>query len=217
MRDPTAQREWTGEELARALRHRMTLAAITANGLGALDVFLLLAVLVPASDSADTGPSTTANAIFAAAFLVVSFPVAIQWSYRRALPIQSWLKSGAVAGDVERAAVLRQPLDFALVSGVFWGLAAAAFAVFNSGDQPGRVVVVGMTIALGGLSTCAFGYLVAERIMRPATARALAGDPPTRPVGPGVAARMTMAWILATGVPVLGLAAVGDRAVGGRA
>ena len=41
-----------------------------------------------------------------------------------------------------------------------------SFVIFNSSDHPGRVVVVGMTIALGGLSTCAFGYLVAERIMR---------------------------------------------------
>ena len=31
-----------------------------------------------------------------------------------------------------------------------------------------------MTVALGGLTTCAIAYLVTERVMRPAAVRALA-------------------------------------------
>ena len=40
------------------------------------------------------------------------------------------------------------------------------------------------------------------------TARALAEGPPSRPAAPGVRTRLLTAWTLATGVPVLGVAAV---------
>jgi adenylate cyclase len=49
-------------------------------------------------------------------------------------------------------------------------------------------------------------YLLAERIARPVTALALAGgDPPRERCAPGVAGRLTMAWSLGTGVPLLGI------------
>ena len=68
---------------------------------------------------------------------------------------------------------------------------------------------------LGGPTTCALGYLLAERIGRPVTERALAGSVPDEPALPGVAARLLLAWGLSTGVPVLGLALVGGGEVVG--
>jgi adenylate cyclase len=50
-------------------------------------------------------------------------------------------------------------------------------------------------------------FLLVERIMRPVIALALAGGAPPRVRTPGVAARLTMAWALATGVPLLGATA----------
>ncbi len=64
---------------------------------------------------------------------------------------------------------------------------------------------------LGGVTTCTLVYLLGEQIWRPVVALALAGGPPNRPLTPGIRARFTMAWALATGVPLLGIAAVGSR------
>ena len=47
-----------------------------------------------------------------------------------------------------------------------------------------------------------------ERTLRPVVARALAGGAPPRSRGPSVADRLTMAWTLVTGVPLVGIAAI---------
>jgi adenylate cyclase len=44
--------------------------------------------------------------------------------------------------------------------------------------------------------------------MRPSVARALAGRAPARTRGPSVATRLTMAWLLVTAVPLLGIAII---------
>jgi adenylate cyclase len=48
-------------------------------------------------------------------------------------------------------------------------------------------------------------YLIAERIMRPVSARALDGAPADHRFGPSIQLRLAMAWTLATGVPLLGV------------
>ena len=65
---------------------------------------------------------------------------------------------------------------------------------------------------MGGLTTTAVTYLLTERIMRPLTARALAAESPPRLCGPGVQGRLLLAWLLATGVPLLGMGFVGLHA-----
>ena len=82
--------------------------------------------------------------------------------------------------------------------------------MLNLPDSGWAALVVGGAILLGGETTCAIGYLLAERITRPVTALALAGGapPPDRCGAPGVAGRLTMAWSLGTGVPLLGISVI---------
>ena len=68
-------------------------------------------------------------------------------------------------------------------------------------------------MGLGGVTTSAAAYLLTERVMRAATARALAAGPPRRPYVPGMIARSMLAWSLGTGVPVLGMLLIGAYAV----
>jgi adenylate cyclase len=63
---------------------------------------------------------------------------------------------------------------------------------------------ISSTIVMGGLTCTALGYLFTERAMRPVVARALAAGPPKRTKGPGVAGRLMLAWLFATGVPLSG-------------
>lgn len=73
----------------------------------------------------------------------------------------------------------------------------------------GFAALVGGTIWAGAETTCALAYLLHERILRPVTARALAARPAAANIGPGVRARLTMAWLLGTGVPLIGVLVVG--------
>src|SRR2546423_5708161 len=68
---------------------------------------------------------------------------------------------------------------------------------------------------MGGITACALQYLVVERILRPVTARALAGRQPPRVPAPGITTRLTTAWTLATGVPVLGVVSMVVQALAG--
>ena len=59
--------------------------------------------------------------------------------------------------------------------GFFWVLAALLFTAINLPRSGWSALVVGGAMLLGGETTCAVGYLLSERIVRPITALALAG------------------------------------------
>ena len=199
----------SGAELDRDTFRRLTWIAIVANGLGAVDVFVFLVFLLPVPyEPGDFGPPLWLMTILAALFVVTTLIAGTIWGRRQGRPIQRWLVSEEPAGELERDLVLRQPLRFIKISGTFWALGALFFTVLYS-DAPASVIIANpVTILLGGVSCCALQYLLVERVTRPITARALASGPPTKPVVPGVTARLTMAWLLATGVPVLGAGAI---------
>jgi adenylate cyclase len=97
----------------------------------------------------------------------------------------------------------------AKVSAGFWGVAAVIFSVLGfitASAVIGTGVLV--TVILGGVTTSSVVYLMGERVVRPVVALALANSAPPRSAIPGVAVRMTMAWTLATGVPLLGVVAL---------
>ena len=195
-----------GAELNRELVRRLTWAIVVSNGLGALDVFVFISFLLPIP--LDSGASLLTNAIVLAVFGPIAFVTGTIWGRRHSRPIRDWLASGATAGPRERDLVLRQPLALVQISATLWGLSVVLFSAVNADSPAGVLIGVAVTIVLGGVSTCALQYLLVERLTRPVTARALAGGPPVEPVLPGVTARLTMAWLLATAVPVLGVGAV---------
>ena len=119
--------------------------------------------------------------------------------------IRAWLAADRPATDEERRTVLRAPYRIAGIHAFLWGSGAIVFGIVNatfSGELGQRVAT---TLALGGLTTCAVAYLVSERGLRPAAARALAEGTTDRPVAPGVRARALLSWLLGTAIPLVGV------------
>ena len=198
----------SGVELWRTNIRRLTRAAVVSNGVGGLLVFLLLAFLLPFAPAGaqDDIPS---NAVVGAGYLVIALALGADWGRRMSAPVERWLASGRPPTPEERRVALGQPFRFAAISGVFWTIAAVLFTVLNLPGSGWAAVVVGGAILMGGETTCAIGYLLAERIARPVTARALAGGPPPRErCAPGMAARLTTAWSVGTGIPLFGIAVI---------
>ena len=102
-----------------------------------------------------------------------------------------------------------------MVNALLWLVAVAVFGALNATYDPELGLAVAITVALGGITTTAFAYLLSERVLRAATARAMMARPPKRPVVPGVAARTVIAWSLGTAVPLLGLVIVAIYTVTG--
>jgi adenylate cyclase len=111
---------------------------------------------------------------------------------------------------------LRFPLTQQAIVAPVWIAAAIVFAALNAPFSSALALNVAVTVVLGGLVTCALGYLVAERLIRPVTALALAEGIPSRPELLGVRARVLLAWMLGAGVVLLGIALVAVGALRGQ-
>ena len=68
---------------------------------------------------------------------------------------------------------------------MLWLGAVVVFGVLNAVYDSQLGLAVAITIALGGITTTAITYLLSERVLRAATARAMMSRPPKRPVVPG--------------------------------
>jgi adenylate cyclase len=156
-----------------------------------------------------------ATTIAAVGYVAVALPLGLAWERRRSRRFWSWLGEGRAPDPAEREMTLRQPVRWTLPPAVLWACAAMVLAAVESTHSLHHAVDVGLTVILGGVTTCALTYLLGEHTLRPAIRRALAAGAPERTVGPGVAGRLIMAWVLATGVPLLGLAALGVGGLSG--
>ena len=200
----------SGAALAARTDARLDRAGRVSNGVGGVVVFVYIAFLFPNTvDPDDLEAAVLRNGVLFVTYMLLTLPLGRHFVQRRPfVPIERWLRDERPATEEDRLTVLRYPAGWARRSAIFWGVGALLFALMNL--SAGFVVAagIGLTVVLGGVTACALQYLVVERMLRPVTARALAGGSPPGRAGPGVAARMTMAWMLATGVPVLGIAAL---------
>jgi adenylate cyclase len=187
-----------------------------ANLAGALEVFVFLYWVLPNPGVPDPAKLRVLNAIVFIAFGLVSFPAVWIWNARRWRSTLGWQMAGRSPSDRERRLTLRLPLTQQASVAPWWLAAATIFGAINAPSSGTLATDVAVTIVLGGMVTCALGYLLAERLLRPITALALADGVPARPQLPGVRARTLLAWTLAAGVVLLGMALVAIAALGGQ-
>jgi len=218
--DRWAERPWLvgdpeipGRTLARRVRILALIGTLAANagGIAAVACFALWAL--PKPPGVDGTDADTVNLLIAAVYVAFALPIGVVWG-RRLLEggrdgIGSWLEDDAIPTPRQRLRVLRAPLRIMLVQAVLWGLATVLFTGINATYSVLLALGVGMTVALGGLTTSAAAYLVAELALRPVASRALMAGPVTRRGVPGVATRWLLAWALGTGASLVGLIAVG--------
>jgi adenylate cyclase len=189
-------------------------AAIVANAVGALIVFNVVGFLLPlVIDAEERDRSGAINFVLIVVFFACTMYLGLRYTRPFVTELRAWLAAGADPTHPSHRRALRTPLQAAQLSGAVWGVAAVVFGTLNVFLlSPAVGVGIGVVIALGGLTTAALLYLMAERGARRLTATALAAGMPNRPVAPGVRARLLAAWILGTGLPLL---AVVGLAIGG--
>jgi adenylate cyclase len=196
-------------DLERRLAVPYAVLMIGANVIGAAIVVLLLRFVLPLPPVGDRDHVTRVNIVVVAAYLVFAVPAGILWVLALLRPMLAWLRADRPPTPREQRVVLLTPAREALVHAVLWAVAVVLFAALNLQYSRHLALVAAITIALAGAATCAVAYLLAQRVLRPVAARALADDVPETPALPGIAARILLTYTLGTGVPVLGLALVG--------
>jgi adenylate cyclase len=189
------------------VRSRLKRAAIFANAAGAIDVFLFIGFLLPVT--ASTGKSwIVLNLVTGSIYLVATFVSGSYIGRRWIEPLREWLESDRPPTVEERDRALKIPKLQGKLSALYWGASIPIFTLINLPGPASGDVAVALALLLGGITTAGVTYTLAERIMRPITARALAAGLPERSPTLPVGSRLVVTWILASGGPLLGIAAV---------
>lgn len=194
-----------GTRLVRRVRRQLLLAMAIANVAGVAIVVSCIAWVLPGDEIEDWRTVVAVNGILGAVFLVLVVPVGVLWGEGWLRSGRRWLQEGREPTDAEVTAVLRAPMRLFIVHATIWFAAALLFSILNGLLDIELLARVAFTIALGGLTTSAFTYLIAERITRPLAKAALAVRTVQQPRLPGVTTRTMVGWALGTGVPLVGL------------
>jgi adenylate cyclase len=204
-----------GRRIARRTTLLMIPAIVGANLTGAVVVFALLTWVLPLPDVDNSGALLLVNLVAAAAYVAVACVIGIVWGLAQWRATRKWLVSDREPDADERRTALRVPLRHLHVSMTLWAIAVIFIFAIDVWFSFLLAVVVAVTTLLGAVTTGAMAYLLAERIMRAASARALAHGVPESPVLPGVTTRALLAWALGSGVPLVGLCAMAIVALAG--
>jgi adenylate cyclase len=183
---------------------RLDAIGFGANGAGAVLLFVFETVLLPRTVPSDYGRLLVRTAVSLAIVLAILLPVGRALTARAFRQATGWLAAGGAATPEDRERVLRFPLRFARTSAALWAVGGTALGLVNLTIAVAPAAAITAIAYLGGATTAALVMILSERVVRPVTARALAGGPPPPGTTPGVAARLTAAWTLATAVPLLG-------------
>ena len=195
----------SGPSLLRRTRTLLTITAIVANFAGVVVVFVFSAWVIPAPDVDDQTRVLLSNLVLTVIYLVFALVLGTVLGNRRLSKVAAFLGEERDPEPREQRAILRGPMQSALIAGTFWAGAVLLFGGLNAAFAPLLGLGVALTVLLGGITTTAVAYLLAERMLRAATAQALAAHPPDRPLVPGVIFRNLLAWSLGSAVPIVGI------------
>lgn len=187
--------------LARRFARRMALAMVGANLIGAVVVFTYLIAVVPDRPGTDT----LVNAVVFAGYLALATLLGTLGSVVVLRRLVRWLRPGHVVTETDRRITVRLPARLVRLYGGLWLVGAVVFAGVNLSTSLFAAVDVAATIVLGGATTCALSYLLAERFLRPLLAEAMSGVTGPPPVVLGVRRRILLSWGLGTGIPLTGI------------
>jgi adenylate cyclase len=197
-------------ELARRISRQLSIALPTINILEVALTFVFVVYVVPLPGQAAPASSRMTTLICGAVMTALGWLSCELWGRWSFAPVRRWLERGGEPDPVERSRATRLPLHEFGHMLVVWSIGATAFGVLDVvlGGPVAAGALILIMIVLGGLVASALSYLITERIMRPAIALALESGPPSRPLLPGIAARIYLAWEFGTAVAVCGAVVV---------
>lgn len=181
----------------------VTTLVIVANVVGGVVVGSLLIAL----NASATGHQRAVVLAVGAAYGIAAIATGAAVGFGLQRRTLRWLVHEAVPTPAEARRALRNPVDLAITTGALWVVGAMVMAVLTSAIGGGAAMTIGLSggLVLAGLSTAGVTYLIAARVSRPITARALAVCPPRRATILSLRARLLIYWLLASAIPVLGI------------
>ena len=197
-----------GPRLLRAHQVSSGILLLGANVIGAAIALVLNLVVIPgerfSSDDRQFWSLLIIGIYVGAAFLIGGVMI-----FRHSNGVWAWLREDRGPTPDEETQVLRQPLYAFWVLVALWVGATLVATAVTSYDSWRIGIRVAITTLLGGVTTSAFGYVLAERGMRPAARVVLTYRTAASPTLPGASARQLLTWAVGTGSAVFGVWIVG--------
>ena len=188
---------------------------LAANLIGALAIMAFIRFLVPMPEVrsfTSEVPHLEVIGLTYLAFAVIVGVVATLFLFR---PVLEWQRHPDDHDpNMVRNLVMRLPVYQAVVCAAVWVI-GIAIAMVTAASASGRLaLVIGLATALAGMVVVLITYLLAERLVRPVAASALARRFEDSTLEPPITQRLRLTWIMTTALPVLGilLLALGQRA-----
>ena len=192
-----------GARLARRLRRRTVLLALSASLLGAVMAVAYLSVLSPTEGCGDCqqGPQVEILGGVVCFLLLGGLGVRAGQRIYRSL---RWLQEGREPTDRERRSTLRIPGRVALTLLVAWAAAAAGTTgVLAAQGADGRALMrTASTVLFVGLLVSTFNAFALERIGRSVFIRALEGDVVLPSRWLGLQPRLLLGWLVSSAIPL---------------
>ena len=195
----------------RDVQRRLSWLGWIAAAAGTVVVFNSIGFLIPVFIDPDERTELGLfNAPLVLAYLIVFGFVIRRITTAHLARTLTWVTEAREPNEREHRRTLELAVHGVKLVALGWVGAATVFFVLNAlVNSVGFAALVAITTLLGGGTTCALIYLASERILRPVTALALAARRTESNVAPNVRGRLAMAWVLGTGVPLLGVLVVG--------
>jgi adenylate cyclase len=215
MTTPNSAPAESGAAVHHRIRRLTVLATVTAHLVGAAVVVVLLVFVLPVPPALEGSAAVIRrNLIAAIAYVGVIVPAGVALGLGQSGRATRWLVEERAPTECERELTLGLGLRLLAMQTGLWAGAVVLFYLLNASTSRILALEIAITVALGGVTTAAIAYLLAERIGRAMVARALAGVPPHDYAVPGVATRALFSWALGTAVPVFGIVVIAAVSLG---
>lgn len=175
-----------------------------SNFLGAVFIFGFLRFALPIDNSIQLQNLSTLNLVVFIGYLTLAVLVGGAVGVKLTLPVILWYRRSAPDDPAVSRRALELPRRISMMQAALWFGGGVVFTVINLDRAAPLVLIIAVTVLLGGGTTCALSYMQTERVLRPITIAALAQEPQgTR--GLSVSTRIGLTWALGTAVPIVGI------------
>ncbi len=187
-----------------------SLGLLQADAIGALLVLGFLRFGLPPNERVKLQDLPTENLAFFLTYVFLAFLVGTAISFTLLVPVFRWQRHDSLLADedpalTERARLraLRMPVYRSLISITLWLVGAGVLIAASWPVARHAAPELAVATLLGATATAIIGYLQSERVLRPVAVAALRSGVPENFRRPGIVLRLVLAWMLASGVPLL--------------
>jgi adenylate cyclase len=180
------------------IRSRYLVGVLFAYLAASAEVIAILRLLAgPRLRVAAAASIAVAGAIVGAAVMAATLSSAL-----------SWYRAGASPTPAQRAKAAMLPYRHASLIGAMWAVVGASVLALHHDAGSGVLLLIGAGALVAAAGASFTGYLLAERVLRPVFAVALADGASPRARRHGVWVRLLVTWGLCTAIPLVGIAAI---------